>query len=72
MTFFLDDYDQFKWSFTLVDSQLISIAYMLLFRCHFCLHVAYMSVFRCQFRLCVTLTGRTHRQPYLTRGTHPH
>ena len=44
MTFFLDDYDQFKWSFALVDSQLSNLAYVLVLRCH--------------FRLRVTLTGQ--------------
>ena len=39
MTFFLDVYGQFKWSFTLVDSQLISIAYVLVLGVIF----AYMS-----------------------------
>ena len=36
--------DQFKWSFTFVDIQVSS--------------VAYVSVLRCHFRLRVTLTGQ--------------
>ena len=36
--FFLADYDQFKWSLIVVDSQLSRLAYVSVINCHFLNH----------------------------------